>query len=179
MISKTRTVYHVDLEEAKNHLRVDADFLDDDELINEMIEAAHEIAENFIEKQIALTTCVMTLNDFSGSVISVPEGNFISLTSVVDGDSIEYTKDFINIYDDHFDIHLDESINVDQVIVTFEAGFEEDSCPAAIKTAIKIKVADLYDTERGSYTLALQNNKTFEVILVNYKPFRMNHFRTT
>jgi len=179
MITKTRTAYHITLDDAKQHLRIDAGETFDDEQINQMIQQAVEIAENYIEKSIAVTTCEMTIYDFIGDVIRVPEGNYLSVTSVKDGDDVEYDVEQVRIYDDHFEIELDTPINVDSLVVTFETGYSVGSCPGPIKRAVLVKVADLYDTERGSYTLSLQNNKTFEMILNYYKPYRFTYFRET
>jgi len=179
MITKTRNIYHVSLDDAKMQLKIDSDETFDDDLINQLIQAALEIAENYIEKSIAETDVTFTIYDFAGDVINIPEGNYISLTKIEDSDSNEYTQDHIRIYDDHFEIELDEYIDVDVLTVTFKAGYASGSCPEPIKRAILIKVDDLYNTERGSYTLSLQNNRTFERYLNFYKPYRMNYFRQT
>jgi len=160
-------------------LKIDSDETYDDDLVNQLIQAALEIAENYIEKSIAETDVVFTIYDFAGDVINVPEGNFISVTSVKDGDGTEYDQDHVRIYDDHFEIELDNYIDVDVLEVTFKAGYAQGSCPEPIRRAILIKVDDLYSTERGSYTLSMQNNRTFEMILNYYKPYRMTYFRTT
>lgn len=178
MISKTRNTYHTELEDAKKHLRLDSDFTDDNEYVNGLIETATMLAENYIEKCVASTTCVMTLNEFSGGVIKVPEGNFQSVTTV-EGDSVEATVDFIRIYDDHFEIVLTENISVDELVVTYEAGYAAGACPKPIQQAIMIKIADLYDVTRSSFTLGMQNNQTFEMILDHYRSLGLVHYRTT
>ncbi len=85
MIQKTKSVYHVTLEEAKSHLRLDEDFTQDDKYIRNLIQAATNIAENEIQKDIAKTTNVLTRIDFAGDVIRVNEGNLITITSLSRG----------------------------------------------------------------------------------------------
>ena len=171
MIEKLKTVYHVSLEEARKHLRLDDDYIQDDNLIQAYIDAAHNIAENEILKDISKTTNVLTRHDYAGSVIRVNEGNLISITSIEIQESETPLSNFNTfIYRDRFRIELDQEIDTEELTVTFQTGFDSGKCPPAIKTAILLKIEDLYGTLRGSFVMGgLTNTGAFEALLAPYK----------
>lgn len=179
MIVKTVTNLHVTLEEAKEHLRLENDFIKDNNLINDIINAAHEIAENEISKDIAKKAAVLTLTDFAGGVIEINSGNLLSITSILVKESeTPLTNYNTYIYNDSFKIDLDTWINTDELTVNYISGYDVEKCPPAIKIAIKMKIADLYDLDRASGTLAsVQRTNQFERILAPYKAANVIHKR--
>lgn len=179
MIRKSKTVWHVTLSEAKQHLRLDADFIQDNAYILGLIKTAHSIAEDEIQKDIAKTTNVLTLYDFAGDSIRVNEGNLLSITTIEIKESADPLTNFTTFaFRDGFRVDLDNAINTEELTVTFETGYapitEEDpdaiEIPPSIKHAILIKIADLYDIDRASsITGGLQRTGIFETLLAPYK----------
>lgn len=165
---KSKSDYFITLAEAKVSLRVDEDFIDEDNFISQLIEAATGFAENYINKDIASTTNTTTLLEFSGTVINIHEGNYRSITSVTGSDSglINSSAYTIEYFDSYFTITLDSSISDETMIIVFETGYVLSTYPAQIKRAVQIKITDLYDTERGSYHLmTVKKEGVFETLL--------------
>ncbi len=170
MIQKTKTTYPVSLDEAKKHLRLDDDFTDDDSEITSLIETATRIAEDYIGKDIAETTNELKLFDFLSDFLEVNESNLIELTSVKDKAGASYTWKRIYKYDNHFEVDLTDTINTDELTVTFKTGYASGTCPAPIKQAIKMKIWDLYDIDRSSkLSSGVRDAQTFEYLLNPYQ----------
>jgi len=168
--SKTKTDYPVSLAEAKRHLRVDKDFYDDDDYIQGLIYAGTQKAEEYIGKDIALTTTVLDLYDFIGNDIVLDDANFVELTSIVTDSSVAISSSEVRSYYNFTYIALSTSADADPLTVTYKTGYELGDCPAVIKQAILIKVGDLYDVDRSSYTLGIfKEGKAFERLLDSYK----------
>ena len=67
-----------------------------------------------------------------------------------------------------FYLEFDTYLDTDPLIVTFKTGYA--TCPEDIKQAILIKIGDLYDSERSSYTFtSSRDTKAFEKMLDSYK----------
>jgi hypothetical protein len=169
-ITKTKLVYPVTLCEAKRHLRIHNDFKDDDDYISDLIKAATTLAENYINKDIAKTSNVLRINEFYSDSIKIYEGNFLSLTSVLNASSVavgtvvQTSKHF-----DYFSIEWTAYIDSDPLTINFNTGYEEDECPELIKSAILIKIGDLYDNSRSSWIYSgMMDSKTFETIMNYY-----------
>ena len=171
MIAKTKTEYHVTLAEAKRHLRgLDNEFNEEDEYLRDTIKAAVEMAEGEIGKDIATTTNVLTLNEFTGGEVKVNEGNLISITSITDDGAA--LSDFTTyVYRDYFRVELDTDVDSDQLVATFQTGYDKGKLPFAIKHAILIKVGDLYDVERSSRIIGsiFADSGAFERYLAPFK----------
>jgi len=154
-ISKTKSVYHVSLSEAKRHLRIEQDYTEDDDYINALIIASSNYCENYIGKDISLTTNVLSLFDYTGDVIKVDEGNYVEVQSVISDTSTSLAIGVTKEYYNYFQIELVSSVSYSSdttpLKVNFTSGYEEDNCPAEVKQAILIKVTDLYDEERSNY----------------------------
>lgn len=172
--TRTREIYPVALCEVKRHLRIDNDFTDDDDYLSGLIEAATNMAENYIEKSIAKTLVELRIDDFSCDYIKIFDGNFLSVVSVLDSTDVSLgTIHQTSKHDDFFSIEWEESICSDPIKINYYVGFEEDSTPALIKQAIMIKIADLYDSQRADLNWSgLTNNRVFEEILNYYKNYR-------
>ena len=82
MITKVKTSYPVTLQDAREHLRLDDDFIRDDRYITGLIPVATRAAEDRIRKDISRTTNVLKLYNFAGSVIKLNQGNLISITAI-------------------------------------------------------------------------------------------------
>lgn len=154
-ISKTKSLYHVSLNEAKRHLRIETDYTEDDDYINALIKAASNYCENYIGKDITYTTNEYNIFDFTGDIIRIDEGNLIEVQSVISDASVSLdigvTKKFYN----YFEIELTDTVSYTSdytpLTVNFTTGYNENECPAEIVQAIYIKITDLYDEERSDY----------------------------
>lgn len=178
MISKTKSVYPVLKEEAKKHLRLDDDFTDDDEYVNLLIGTATQVAEDYIEKDIAKTSNTLKLKDFYGSTIELNEGNFLSVTSIGDAEGNSYANYVVYVYDSYVVIKLESNISTTELTVEFETGYEKGTCPMPIRKAILVKVGDLYDIDRSSYvSTSIRNTGVFEALLNKYKAIRFKYYR--
>lgn len=172
--TKTKLLYPLSLCEVKRHLRIDNDFVDDDDYLTGLIQTATMIAENYIEKDIAKTEVVLRIDEFDSDWIRINEGNFLSVVSVLDSNNASIgTIHQTSKHDDFFQIEWTTSICSDPLTITYYSGFNEDETPAIIKQAILIKIADLYDSQRADLNWSgLTDNKVFEQILNFYKIIR-------
>lgn len=172
----TKSNYPVSLSEVKTHLRIDASNNEDDTyLTNSVIKSATRKAENFIDKAIAYTSNVYTINDFYSNWLQIPEGNLISLDHIISDTSTALTYDELVVSDDKFQIEFATTIDSDPLTIQFTTGYDSSTnpCPEDIKQAIFIECGNLYDVERSSYTFA-SNKKgdVFERLLMPYKTIR-------
>lgn len=171
---KTINSWPVSLSEAKRHLRVDEDVNDDDDYIQELIYAATEKAEDYIGKDIAETTNVQELFDWNGQYLKIPKGNFISFTQgIIEDSSTLVSAIDTQIFYNYAYIKLSSSVSTSEFtpfVITYKTGYNEGNCPKTIKQAILIKIADLYDVNRQSYTIGnIKENKAFENLLNAYR----------
>jgi len=155
-VAKTKTIYPVTLAEAKRHLRIDADYDDENDYIRSVIKAATLEAENYIGKDIAYTSNVASLFDFSGDTITLREGNVIEVTEVITDTSVSASIGVARIYDNYTKILLTETINsttdYTPMQVKYTSGYGEDDCPLEIQQAILIKIANMFDVNREDAT---------------------------
>jgi len=171
-LTKVKSDYIITLDEVKEHLNIDADFTDKDAYLMQLVKAAVGFAENFIEKDIALTTNTLVKRKFTGYIIEVGEGNVSSITSIKDGSGSDlgYSDNEVEYYDSDFKVTLNESVSSETTMtMVFVTGFTAQTCPAQIKQAVLIKVADLYDVDRSDYHfLTIGKGKAFESFLDYY-----------
>jgi hypothetical protein len=174
MISKSKTNYHVSLTEVHRQLRIDSN--NDDLELLPMIKSAVEFAENYINKDIALTENTLVIEDYSGFIIPVDEGNLIELVSIKDADGNDLVRDELHIYDGHFTIELADYINQKNITIVFTTGYAAGLLPFPIRQAILIKVGDFYDVFRNSTTYNnMQTTRVFEDLLNNYQARKVKH----
>jgi hypothetical protein len=167
---KTKLNWPVSLDEAKRHLRVDADYHDDDDYIQDLIYAATAKAEQYIGKDISETTNVQQLFGYAGSELSLDEGNLLSFTSAYTDTSTLLTVKETHTYYNSFLIEFNESPSSDPLTVSYKTGYSEGTCPALIKQAILLQIANFYDVDRLSYANgSLKETKAFERLLDSYR----------
>jgi hypothetical protein len=169
-ITKSKSIYPVNLSEAKRHLRVDIDYLDDDDYIRDLIVSATTMAENYINKDISYTLNTLKIYNFYDNTLNVNEGNFISVLDVVDANDASIgTIDYSIKKHNTFTINWTEYISSDPLTITFYTGYNDSEAPKLLKQAILIKIADLYDAGRSDYNWnGMVDNKVFESILNQY-----------
>lgn len=168
MITKVKTSYPVTLQDAREHLRLDDDFIRDDRYITGLIPVATRAAEDRIRKDISRTTNVLKLYNFAGSVIKLNQGNLISITAITTKEDplVPLENYVVYIHSDRFQIALDDHVSTDELSVTFETGYLPEILPATIRQAILIKLADLYDLDRASSVMvAVKPTGIFDTLL--------------
>jgi hypothetical protein len=167
---KTKASYPVSRSEAKRHLRVEDDFHEDDDYIDNLIIAATVKAEQYIGKDIAETSNTQEIYDFLGDAIRLPEGNFRSFTQGVTDASTLVVVDHTDIFYNTTFIQFSSSYDSDPLTITYETGYAEGECPILIKQAVLIKIADLYDVNRQSYSIGnVTGNNAFESLLDSFR----------
>jgi len=172
MITKTKSIYPVAVNEVKQHLRITVSEDEDDGYIgNYIIKAATRKAENFIGYDIALTSNVLTTYDFNSDEITIKEGNFVSLDFIISDASVSLSYDHIEESNDRFYIDFGYTIDSDPLIIQYTTGFSNpDDVPEDIKQAILIECANLYDVEKSSYTQgSYKKSDIFERLLMPHK----------
>jgi len=174
-ITKTIDSYPLSLDMIKRHLRLDNDFVDDDDYIMELLYAAIQMAENFVGHAIAKTLNVLRIDDFEDDWVQIMEGNFISVVSVTNsaGGSLGTVHQTSKHYD-YFTIEWDSPIQADPITITFYTGYDTtNEIPVLLKQAILIGIADFYDNHRSSLNWnGVQDSKIFERILQQYQSYR-------
>lgn len=171
---KVKSIYPISISEVKSHLRIDSDNFEDDAYIeNAVLKAATRYCENFINKDIALTSNSLTVDDFLEDELRVNEGNLISIDHIISDSSSLITDYTYTTYNDHFEIEFTSTIDSDPLKIEFTTGYDEGECPEEIKQAIFIKCGDFYDMERSSYTLGGNSRRDIaERILMPFKAIR-------
>jgi len=177
MLTKSKTNYHISLADAKMHLRVDTS--DEDSLIMNLIQAAVVAAEQYTNRDIALTTNTLVLENFLGYVIDVDECNLISIDSLKDqaGNTLLYGN--MQTYDSYFRIYLDNSLPIQIVTMVFKTGYDAGKLNPLIRVAIMSKIKDMYDNRENMSYNNLVDMKRFETMLnpfvaMKVKPINYN-----
>lgn len=153
---KTNKTYHVLLTEVKAHLNIETDFTEDDSYITQLMQDATELAENYIDGEIANTDLVTEIYQFSGNCIELLATPLQSITSITyldedDVTEVPVTEFKIRKGSNVNNVILDESISTERVTISYKAGYVAAvNVPLNINRAILLKSADLYDVNRGS-----------------------------
>jgi hypothetical protein len=173
-IQKTKTAYPVNIEEARDHLNIlITEQTEKDAYIGNLIKVATEEVEQNLLYDVALTSNVLELDDFSDSYVEVLEGNLREFLSVqVSDTSIGYDRiELPRLRIPHsFKLFLKNVVTADPLKLEFTTGWDAESCPKPIVQAILIRIADLYDNEKSSYGFNnLINNNAVARLLNPYK----------
>lgn len=164
------TVYPVTAAHVKEHLRVDASFVTDDDLITRYIATATDFVEKFTNRALVEQTWVMKLDAFPngsgdrGRYIELPKPPGISVTSITYVDTAGATQTLASnqytVLADHWQPFVCEAYGCswpsvrsqpDAVAVTWLAGYARTgsdyrvNVPEAIKSAIWMHVQGQYD----------------------------------
>jgi hypothetical protein len=169
--TKTKLSYPLTLLEVKKHLRLDDDFIDDDSYLENLIIVGTQVAENYIEKDIAYTQNELRIDDFSDDWIKIFSGNFVSLIGVYDSNDASIgTVHQTSKHDNFFQIEWTSSISSDPLTIKYCTGYVEDETPQIIKQSIMIVIGNLYDGQRSSVTWGgYADNKIWQMMLDPYK----------
>jgi hypothetical protein len=175
-ITKTKISYPLtlsnDIAFVKKTLAIETNIEEDDEFINALIEPATEATEGQINQDVAYTSNTTIVKKFSGTSLNISQGNFNSMTSVVNNDSSTLITSYTTEKSyDHFIITFPSEISCDSLTIKFTTGYEKLSdVPKALKFAILVKTCDLFYHQRGSYVDNFSKyESTWENLCQQYK----------
>lgn len=145
----------VTLAKAKKQLRVDSSFIEEDDLIQDYIDAAVEASEQYIGGHLYKKDMVINLSAFQSSVIfeAYPLREVTSVKYWKDDVQVEmpvtdyyHTNQNIKQSRLSFKNHLQFDDRYDAVEITIGIGYASASkVPAPIKQAILLQVSDMYE----------------------------------
>jgi hypothetical protein len=182
----SKTYNNLYLDRLQKVLRVD-DF--DAVEVKEIYEDATDIAEKYLNKNIAFTTTQYTFDyfnyyndyiNYAGQYILIDEGNYHSMSGVTSTDkngNVTNITGYTVIHKDSntFNIHFNNNIiNSRELKIVFYTGYKADEMPKSVRRAIYIIINDLYDWERASYSV--QQSKKGDAIERYLNPFRKDFF---
>lgn len=163
----TATTSLVTLVKAKKQLRVDASITDEDDVIQDCIDAAQAACEDYINRGIAQQDFVMQLSAFEPLVTFERNYENDSITNIeyyahgettlttLAEDQYQLRKsNIIECFDIKFLSMPETDKRDDAVIVTIAQGFTLAQCPKPILQAINLRLSDFYerreDREQGN-----------------------------
>jgi uncharacterized phiE125 gp8 family phage protein len=174
MLTKVKTDYLINLSEAKAHLRVDT--TDEDAYISQLIKAAVQAAEQYINKDIAQTENTLVIEYFNGYGIEVDEGHLQAITSLKDESNTDVAYENLMVYDSLFKLTVSDFIPVQTITLKFNTGFTDSTLPPLIRQAIYVKIADLYDSQRSGIQFnTMQYAKVFETLLNPFMAMKLKY----
>lgn len=180
----------VSLTDMKSHLRVD--ITDDDGLIQTLVEVVRSDMEKKYDTAFISQTWDWYLDDFPGTVFTLPIWPVSSLTSIkyTDEDDNESTYSSANYRLDTVSkparvtlktgsswpsVSLKE---INGVVIRFVAGYgaSDSAVPEPVKQAIKLAVGDLYENRENVIVgsgLNIKDMGVVESIMMNYRSFHV------
>ena len=180
----------VTLAEAKDHLRIDV--TDDDALVGFMIQAARESIESFLGRTIITTTFDLFLDRFPGrsGTIVVPSPRLQSVTTVkfIDTAGVLQTVPSADFLVDTSSepgritpstdslIWEETETRIKAVEVRYVAGYgtATTDVPEAIRLAILLMTADLYEHRENQSEVRLIENRTVQSLLYTHKAAKIS-----
>ncbi|KQS45917.1 hypothetical protein ASG38_15010 [Flavobacterium sp. Leaf359] len=161
MITSIETIQDPDnlvvtLAQAKKHLKVDADFTEEDDLIETYIGSAQANAEGYIGKAVGSQRLVIVIPGFESVIFAASLNDTVEKVEYYpDGDdsmetlseeSYSLRKHGLEAQELKFRDPLPAlSVRDDAVKVTIKRGFSASDCPKPIKQAIHLMVGDSYE----------------------------------
>lgn len=186
--------YPVTLAEAKEHVRVEASFTDDDTYINGLIRAATAQAEVRLARRLITQTWDLLLDEWPGDgCISLPFGTLQSIAHIkyTDEDAAEHTFDTANygvrtasllgqaVLKPDASWPSDALYNIDPIVVRFDCGYGTagSAVPADIVHAVKLLIADGYEFREsglvGTVAARYKTNMAVKHLLAPYRIWSM------
>jgi len=182
VLNTAPVLYPITLAEAKSHLRIPTAITNDDTYIQTLIYIAIDYVEQFTARRLLTQTWKAYLNRWPDTeYIRLPFGKLASVTSVVytDSDGDPTTMDsgdyIVDTNSEPGQVVLDYGESwpsfteypVNPICITYVCGWTEASAvPPAIKHAIKILVADLYENrETNIFSIPVKKLNTVNDLL--------------
>lgn len=174
----------VTLDEVKRQLRIETSNTDDDDLLEDLIKAAREKAENFCNTYFCQCEASYIFDKFPDNAaplqIDAKDVQSIDSVSYLDADNAEVamveSTDFTVDYDRMIILPVDAwpeyavEVMVQMTIgVPPVTGSPVGQVPYAVKQAVLIYVADLYEIRNEKTGLQIYNNKAAESLLMPYR----------
>jgi uncharacterized phiE125 gp8 family phage protein len=179
----------VGLEEMKVHCRVDGN--DHDTILNVMIKAARGWCENYLQRSLVQRTYRADVEGFASRyALPLPPLSSVSSIKYYTPDSPQVLTtldaDFYRADLGRGEIYIDASSGSipsiasrhDAVQITYVAGYEPTTdspqdlagnVPEAIKSAIKLQAADLFENREVNTQLRMQELPTVKWLLMGYR----------
>ena len=155
----------VSIEEVKNYLRITHDY--DDNLLNNLILAAIDAAENFLRLCLLQKKILITYQYLSTSTIDLPLSPVIEIEGIV---SI-YNKKKHLLETKEYDISTNKEkiklhFTINALEIRYTAGYaKQNTIPHAIKNGMLLHIAEMYDRQ------GLASSINTEIINLYY-PYR-------
>lgn len=178
----------VTLSEAKSHLRIDD--TSEDTLITALISAARQVCENITRRAFVTQTYRLYINNFPFSRrIVLPRAKLQSVTHIkyydVNGNlqTLSDTNYYVDTYSEPGEVYLKDEFTwpivqsgrINAVEIEYVVGYGvAANVPEAIKSAIKIYIAHLFEHREPIITGTSQSNvpMSVEYILMPYRVLR-------
>lgn len=145
----------VTVAQAKKQLRIEADFTDEDDLIQSYIDAAVANCENFIGGHIIPGELVISYDKFESPVVfeAFPLKTITSVKyftadveTTLDAAKYSLTKQSEKVFKLRFKEDTPSTdTRFDAVTITVACGFAGNAIPKPIIQAIKLQIADMYE----------------------------------
>lgn len=164
-----KTYNNFNLEILKDHLRVDIN--DDDQYIEETYEDAISYIERLINKKIEQTTLQKTFYDFSGCKVRINQTNFLNVSAITYTDSNDQSQTIavsgitIKEFHNYFTIEFPDSINAEELIITFQTGFLKNKIPKNLRRVILFAVKNFYDCRDIQEKTSMKESAAFRNII--------------
>ena len=171
---KTKSRFPISVNELKPHLDIYTNETDNDDYLDFLIKSSTRAVENFIDKDVAYTSNVLTEYDFYDDFIRVNEGNLVSVSDISINGTSKNTYE-LQKFDDRFTIEWDSAFGGDDytLSLSFITGYDPDDVPEDIKLAVMVMCKQLFDIDRGGYTYnSLVKSNLFERLLYPYRCIR-------
>lgn len=169
------------LAKAKKQLRIEAAFVEENDLISSYIDTAQLASENFINRSIAKRNFVMQCDEFSTPItfernyendvitsIEYYEPGATTLTLLAADQYLLRKSNTLECFDIKFLSLPETDKRDDAVIITIEQGFAASECPAPIIQAINLRLSDFYERREDR---DIGNNSASNNLLRAYRKY--------
>jgi hypothetical protein len=170
-ITKTKTYSTLSISEVKENLRIHSTDSSYDSELQRLLKSAIGIAEKKISGDIVPT--VNTLEDYCvyGCYYQINEPSIsvsaITATNLATGAQAQITDYIVYKFSSYTVLRFNTSISADVLTIVYRSGFS--TIPDDLRTAIKLKIGELFDIEKNGYVSTnLRESKAFDRIISPY-----------
>lgn len=168
-IEKTKTYDNISLQELKEHLNVASDDNDYDSVLNRLIESAVNLVKKDIAEDIAATTGTTTEYCIYTSCYQISEPvTIVSISATTTTGSVSAISDYtVRKYSSYTEIIFDTGVNAETLQVVYTSGMS--TIPEPLKSAIFIKVGELFNDRDGYINVNVRESKAYNRIIALYR----------